>query len=119
MGQYAEAEIDLKQTKLGEMAKKHQFNFFSFFQENHRHKKGCLGRVLNRGNPSILSNLKSTTIQLKAMWAELNRLEKQIAYESEEVKLRHQLAWAKVHVSEQESATLLQRIAKKNEVMSL
>ena len=53
------------------------------------------------------------------MWAELNRLEKQIAYEAEEVQLRHQLAWAKVHVSEQESATLLQRIAKKNEVMSL
>ena len=51
------------------------------------------------------------------MYAELKRLEQQIAYDAEEVELKHQLAWAKVHISEKESAALLQRIANKNEVM--
>ena len=53
------------------------------------------------------------------MYAELKRLEQQIAYDAEEVELKHQLAWAKVHISEKESAALLQRIAKKNEVMTM
>ena len=53
------------------------------------------------------------------MWTELERLAKQIAYGAEEIELKHQLAWAKVHISEQESAALLERIAKKNEVMRL
>lgn len=53
------------------------------------------------------------------MWTELERLKKQIAYDAEEDQLKQNLAWAKVHVSEQESAALLERIAKKNEVMRL
>ena len=53
------------------------------------------------------------------MYAELKRLEQQIAYDAEEVELKHQLAWARVHASEQEYAGLLQRIAKKSEVMRL
>ena len=53
------------------------------------------------------------------MYAELKRLEQQIAYDAEEVELKHQLAWVRVHASEKESAALLQRIAKKNEVMRL
>ena len=40
-----------------------------------------------------------------------------IAYDAEEAELKHQLAWAKVFVSEKESANLLEEIAKKNEVM--
>ena len=64
-------------------------------------------------------HFESPTIQLKEMWTELERLKKQIAYDAEEDQLKQNLAWAKVHVSEQESAALLERIAKKNEVMRL
>ena len=53
------------------------------------------------------------------MWTELERLKKQIAYDAEEAELHRQLAWSKVHVSQQESAALLQRIAEKNEVIRL
>ena len=53
------------------------------------------------------------------MYTELKRLEKQIAYDSEEVELKDQLAWARVHVSERESSTLLEQIAKKEEVVKL
>ena len=42
-----------------------------------------------------------------------------IAYDAEEAELKNQLAWAKVFVSEKESAKLLEEIAKKNEVMML
>ena len=58
-------------------------------------------------------------IQLSEMYTELKRLEKQIAYDSEEVELKDQLAWARVHVSERESTTLLEQIAKKEEVVKL
>ena len=53
------------------------------------------------------------------MYAELERLKKLIAYDAEEAELKNQLAWAKVFVSEKESANLLEEIAKKNEVMML
>ena len=53
------------------------------------------------------------------MYAELERLKKLIAYDAEEAELKNQLAWAKVFVSEKESAKLLEEIAKKNEVMML
>ena len=58
-------------------------------------------------------------IQLSEMYTELKRLEKQIAFDSEEVELKDQLAWARVHVSERESSTLLEQIAKKEEVVKL
>ena len=51
------------------------------------------------------------------MWTQLERLKEQIAYDDEEIELKQQLAWAKVNVSRQESAALLEQIAKKNEVI--
>ena len=51
------------------------------------------------------------------MWTQLERLKKEIAYDDEEIELKQQLAWAKVNVSRQESAALLEKIAKKNEVI--
>ena len=47
----------------------------------------------------------------------MERLKEQIAYDDEEIELKQQLAWAKVNVSRQESAALLEQIAKKNEVI--
>ena len=58
-------------------------------------------------------------IQLNEMYTELKRLEKQIAYDSEEAEAKDQLAWARVYVSERESATLHEQIAKKQEVVRL
>ena len=58
-------------------------------------------------------------IQLNEMYAELKRLEKQIAYDDEEGELLNQLAWARVNVSERESATIHEQIAKKQEVVRL
>ena len=58
-------------------------------------------------------------IQLNEMYTELKRLEKQIAYDSEEAEAKDQLAWARVYVSERESATLHELIAKKQEVLRL
>ena len=47
----------------------------------------------------------------------MERLKKEIAYDDEEIELKQQLSWAKVNVSRQESAALLEQIAKKNEVI--
>ena len=46
-------------------------------------------------------------------------LEQQIAYDAEEIELKHQLAWARVHISEQESAEMARKIATRIEVLIL
>ena len=43
-------------------------------------------------------------------------LEQQIAYDAEEIELKDQLAWARVHNSEQESAEIARKIATRIEV---
>ena len=46
-------------------------------------------------------------------------LEQQIAYDAEEIELKDQLAWARVHISEQESAEMARKIATRIEVLIL
>ena len=64
-------------------------------------------------------NFQNRIIQLNEMYTELKRSEKQIGYDSEEVQLKDQLAWARVYVSEEESTTLDEQIAKKEEVVRI
>ena len=64
-------------------------------------------------------DFQNRIIQLNEMYTELKRLEKQIAYDDEEGELLNQLAWARVNVSERESATIHEQIAKKQEVVRL
>ena len=46
-------------------------------------------------------------------------LEQQIAYDAEEIELKDQLAWARLHNSEQESAEMARKIATRIEVLIL
>ena len=53
------------------------------------------------------------------MAEKLKVLEQQIAYDAEEIELKDQLAWARVHISEQESAEMARKIATRIEVLIL
>ena len=46
-------------------------------------------------------------------------LEQQIAYDAEEIELKDQLAWARVHISEQESAEMARKIVTRIELLIL
>ena len=68
---------------------------------------------------SAYSVIKTEPLQLKEMAEKLKVLEVQIAYDAEEIELKDQLAWARVHISEKESAEMARKIATRIEVLIL